>query len=129
MKLVNIHTWGFLIGLAIAGYSSHTLNAQVMTLQQCVDAALAGNRNLLAGRNDLQLGLIRQQEAKSNLMPKVTTAADYKYFIDLPYQLMPLSVFNGPEGQYKEAQFGVPHNLAVNVQLAMPLYNPQMKAG
>lgn len=129
MKLVNIHTLGFLIGLAIVGYSSHSLNAQVMTLQQCVDEALAGNRNLQAGRNDLQLGLIRQQEAKSNLMPKLTTAADYKYFINLPYQLMPLSVFNGPEGQYKEAQFGVPHNLAVNVQLAMPLYNPQMKAG
>ena len=39
---------------------------------------------------------------------------------------MPLSVFGGAEDQFKEAQFGVPHNINANIQLAMPLYNPQI---
>ncbi|MBP6302552.1 MAG: TolC family protein, partial [Bacteroidia bacterium] len=49
-------------------------------------------------------------------------------FTNLPYQLMPLSTFNptAPEGQFKEAQFGVPHNINANLQLSMPLYNPQI---
>jgi OMF family outer membrane factor len=41
---------------------------------------------------------------------------------------MPLSTFNptAPEGQFKEAQFGVPHNINANFTLSMPLYNPQV---
>lgn len=31
-----------------------------------------------------------------------------------------------PEGQFRDIQFGVPHNINANVQLVMPLYNPQI---
>lgn len=129
MKLVNIHTLVVVAGIAMAAGSQHSLRAQTTTLQQCVDASLSDNPNLQVGRNNLRLNSLRQREAKSNRMPRVTAAADYKYFTNLPYQLLPLSVFNGPEGQFKEAQFGVPHNLGANVQLAMPLYQPTIKSG
>lgn len=129
MKLVSIHipllAWLFVF----AGLGDNALQAQTMTLQQCRDTALSYSKNLQVGRNNLRLNPLRQQEARSNLLPKVTASADYKFFTNLPYQLLPLSVFNGPEGQYKEAQFGVPHNLGANIQLAIPLYNPQIKAG
>jgi outer membrane protein TolC len=128
MKLVNIHTLSLALWAAAVGLPP-TLYAQTMTLQQCVEAALSNNKSLLVGRNNLRLYPLKQQEAKSNLWPKATATADYKFFTNLPYQLLPLSVFNGPEGQYKEAQFGVPHNLGVNVQMAMPLYQPQIKTG
>ena len=36
---------------------------------------------------------------------------------------MPLSVFGGPDGQFKEAQFGVPHNINANVLLQVPVYS------
>ena len=127
MKLVNIHS--FLLLLAIAGSVFNSLQAQSMTLQQCLDTALANNKNLQSVRNNLRLSSLRKQEAKSGLLPKLTASADYRFYTNLPYQLLPLSVFNGPEGQYKEAQFGVPHNLSANVQLAMPLYNPSINAG
>ncbi len=129
MKLVNIHKFGFSLWLLAAGLPPATLHSQAMTLQECVEIALTNNKNLQAARNNLQLGQLRKQEATSNLLPKVTASADYKFFTNLPYQLMPLSVFNGPEGQYKEAQFGVPHNLGASVQLALPLYNPPIQAG
>jgi outer membrane protein TolC len=128
MKLVNTHALAFALMLALTSFGK-ALHAQTMSLQQCVETALSNNKNLQAGRNNLALGPLRQQEARSNLWPKATVSADYRFFTNLPYQLLPLSVFNGPEGQYKEAQFGVPHNLAANVQLAIPIYNPQIKAG
>lgn len=39
---------------------------------------------------------------------------------------MPLSAFGGPEGEYKAIQFGVPNSIDANLQLFMPLYNPQV---
>ncbi|MFZ7167316.1 MAG: TolC family protein, partial [Bacteroidota bacterium] len=47
---------------------------------------------------------------------------------ELPTQLMPMNALNpqAPEGQFRDLQFGVPHNINANIQLAMPLYNPQV---
>jgi len=47
----------------------------------------------------------------------------------LPYQLMPMSAFGGPEGQFKETQFGVPHNMSASIQVTLPIYNPQLYGG
>lgn len=129
MKLASIHSKGFMLWLVMAVFGPGALQAQTMYLQQCIDTALYYNRNIQISRNNLTLSRLRKQEAKSNLSPKVSVSADYKYFTHLPYQLMPLSTFNpaAPEGQYKEAQFGVPHNLGASAQLTMPIYNPQIK--
>lgn len=126
MKLVSIHKQTifllfFLIGFQVA-------QAQVWTMQQCIDTAQVRNKNLQMSRNNVAIGEQKEKEAKANLIPKVTVNTDYKYFTNLPYQLMPLSTFNptAPEGQFKEAQFGVPHNINANLQLSMPMYNPQV---
>lgn len=126
MKLVNIHKHSFVLLLLIIGFES--TQAQTWTLQQCIDTAQIHNKNLQMSRNNMAIGEQKKNEAKANLIPKVTANADYKYFTNLPYQLMPLSTFNptAPEGQFKEAQFGVPHNINANLQLSMPLYNPQV---
>lgn len=104
-----------------------TASAQVWTLEQCIDTAQIHNKNLQIQRNKIEIGYQKQQEARGNLLPKVNANADYKYFTNLPYQFMPMSLFGGPEGKYKEVQFGVPHNINANLQLALPLYNPQIK--
>ena len=126
MKLVSIHKQTifllfFLIGFQVA-------QAQVWSMQQCIDTAKVRNKNLQISRNNISIGDQKVKEAKANLIPKLSINADYKYFTNLPYQLMPMSVFNPsvPEGQFKEAQFGVPHNINANLQLSMPLYNPQV---
>lgn len=124
--LVNIHkqTIATLLFLLV----SVSVNAQVFSLQQCLDSAKAHNRMLQVARNNTLIGTEKHKEATANLIPKININADYKYFFDLPTQLMPLSTFNpnAPVGQFKEAQFGVPHNIGANVQLTMPLYNPQI---
>lgn len=126
MKLVNIHKLLFSLILLFGWNSLHSQEA--WTLSQCVDTALQYNRNLQISRNNVAIGRQRQSEATANLIPKLTFNADYKYFSELPHQLMPLSTFNpaAPEWQFKEVQFGVPHNINANLLLAMPLYQPQI---
>ena len=112
----------FLSLLALPGYS------QNLSLAQCIDSAVKNNYNVRISNNDVLHAQAKIAEAKANLLPKVNTAFDYRYYTNLPYQLLPAAVFGGPAGDYKEAQFGVPHNLNVNVQLSYPLYNPVVKA-
>lgn len=124
--LVNVHKpYLTLLFIFIAGTSA---NAQEWSLQQCLDSAQAHNKTLQVANNNRQISIEKHKEATANLVPKVYVNADYKYFFDLPTQLMPLSTFNptAPVGQFKEAQFGVPHNVGANVQLTMPIYNPQL---
>jgi outer membrane protein TolC len=125
MKLVNIHKHSLLLLLIIV---FQAVQAQVWSLQQCIDTAQIYNKNLQMNQNNMAIGEQREKEAKANLIPKVTANADYKYFTNLPYQLLPLSALNpvAPEGEYRAAQFGVPHNINANLQLSMPLYNPQV---
>lgn len=101
---------------------------EVWTLKQCIDTAQVHNKTLQINRNHISISEQREKEAKANLIPKVTANADYKYFMELPTQLMPMNALNpqAPEGQFRDLQFGVPHNINANVQLAMPLYNPQV---
>jgi outer membrane protein TolC len=126
MKLVNIHKQTIFLLFFLIGFQA--AQAQVWTMQQCIDTAQVRNKNLQMSRNNVAIGEQKEKEAKANLIPKVTVNTDYKYFTNLPYQLMPLSTFNptAPEGQFKEAQFGVPHNINANLQLSMPMYNPQV---
>jgi OMF family outer membrane factor len=125
--LVNIHKRKLILLLLIALFAVLPSKAQqVWTLQQCLDTAQLNNKNLQIGRNNVLIGEQKQAEAKSNLIPKINANADYRYYMELPYQYMPLSAFDGPEGEFKQIQFGVPHNINANLQLSMPLYNSQV---
>jgi OMF family outer membrane factor len=126
--LVNIHKLILiLIMLQVSG--RNLVHAQEpWSLKQCLDTAQAYNRGLRIERNNIAISGQKEKEVKASLYPKITANADYKYFMDLPYQLMPMSTFNpsAPAGQFKEAQFGVPHSINANLQLVLPLYNPQL---
>lgn len=124
--LVNTHK---LIFISILFIGWNTVQAQeVWTLKQCIDTAQVHNKNLQINRNNISISEQREKEAKANLIPKITANADYKYFMELPTQLMPMNALNpqAPEGQFRDLQFGVPHNINANIQLAMPLYNSQI---
>ena len=124
MKLINIRKQVLILVLFITGFNS--AQAQVWSLQQCIDTAQVYNKALQMSRNNVAISQQRKMEAKANLIPKISANADYKYFTDLPTQLMPASIFGGPAETFKETQFGVPHNINANLQLTMPLYNPQV---
>jgi OMF family outer membrane factor len=122
--LVNIHKHLLLVLLSLV--IIYSAQAQVWTLQQCVDTAQVNNRSLQISRNNIQVGVQKHKEANANLCPKLNALGEYKYYTDQPTQLMPLTTFGGPDGKFKETQFGVPHNINANIQFVMPLYNSQI---
>jgi len=99
-------------------------HAQTLSLEQCIDTALIYNRNIKLSQQDVNIASEKNKEIKGNLLPKLNGMTDYRYYTDLPYQLMPADAFGGPAGTYKEVQFGVPQSLNANLQLAIPIYNP-----
>lgn len=124
--LVNTHK---LVSILIIIIGWNTVQAQeVWTLKQCIDTAQVHNKTLQLNRNNIGLSVEKQKEVKANLIPKIMANADYKYFMELPTQLMPMNALNptAQEGLFRDLQFGVPHNINANVQLVMPLYNPQI---
>jgi len=122
--LVNIHIHKIILLLLLTVVSVRPAQSQIWTLQQCIDTALVYNKSLQISRNSMEIAEQKHKEAWANLIPKVNVNADYRYYASLPYQFMPLSAFGGPDGQFKEVQFGVPHNINANLQLTMSIYNP-----
>lgn len=124
--LVNIRKL-ILILILFIGWNS-VVAQEDWTLEQCIDTAKIYNKTLQVNRNNIGLSSEKQKEAKANLNPKITANADYRYFMELPTQLMPMNALNpqAPEGQFRDLQFGVPHNISSNISLAMPLYNSQL---
>jgi len=124
--LVNTHSFKkkLLLVFTILIFTVNA-NAQNWSLKQCIDTALVHNKSLRIAQSDIEIAKQKNKEAKGGLIPKLYGNVDYRYYTDLPFQLLPASIFNGPVGVYKEAQFGVPHNLNANLMLDVPLYNPQ----
>ena len=101
---------------------------EVLSLTQVLDQTRKQNKNLKMSENEVKIASEKNKEVKSNLIPKIQANGDYKYYFDLPTQLMPAKAFNpmAPDWKFKPAQFGVPHNINANVQIVLPVYNPQL---
>jgi OMF family outer membrane factor len=126
-KLVNIYKLSIVLFLVFLG--SFEIKAQVWGLDKCLSTAESNNKTLQINKNQIEISASKHAEVKGSLLPKVNLVSDYKYFMDLPYQLLPAAVFGGQSGQFKEAQFGVPHNISAQLQFAMPIYQPQIMGG
>ena len=128
MKLVSTHKH-IAVFILFISYSSIGFTQNIWSLEQCIDTAKVNNKQMKMSKHNIDIAAEKKAASRAQLIPKLMVNADYKYFTDLPYQLMPLSDFGGPEGQFKETQFGVPHNISANRQLSIPLYKPQIYGG
>jgi OMF family outer membrane factor len=124
--LVSVNKQHFLILILLV--FGQGLKAQIWTLQQCIDTARVQNKTIRIANNNAIMSGEKTRESKAYLFPRLTANGEYKYYFNLPYQLLPQSTFNpsAPESQFNAAQFGVPHNINANIQLFIPLYNPQI---
>ena len=125
--LVNIHLFVrqlILLGSFALLLSARPATSQELSLDQCIDLALEHNWSIRLSQKDILIARDINNEAKSNLLPKLNGVADYRYYTDLPYQFMPAEAFGGAAGTYKQVQFGVPQNVNINAQLSIPIFNP-----
>ncbi len=100
-----------------------------LSLQECVEQAVQNNTNILIANSDVEMASRKREEITAKLLPQLSLSADYRYYNELPTQLIPASMFGGPVGVYKETQFGVPHVLNGNIQGNMPIYNQTILSG
>lgn len=130
MKLVSVHKLIIFSGILLySAFGTSPLSAEQWSLQQCIDSAIVHNKSLEISRNEIEISQEKESEVYANLIPKLEFNSEYKYFTDLPYQIMPMGLFGGPPGKFKEVQFGVPHNINANILLTMPIYNAQIFGG
>lgn len=127
--LVNIHIQKFFLVMLILFSFQAQAQVKTWTLEECLDAAMVQNKNIKMAKNQGEIAILKNKEAKAQLLPKLFIQGDYRYFTELPYQLMPQSAFGGPEGVFREIQFGVPHNISANLTFKMPLYDAQVMGG
>ncbi len=118
----------YIIALLLLSGIVKTNAQEVLSLKQVLEKAGEYNKSLKISENEMLMADEKHKEVKSNLIPKIQAFGDYKYFFDLPTQLMPAKAFNpmAPEWEFKPAQFGVPHNINANVQVMLPVFNPQL---
>ena len=112
----------YIVGMILI--SNVAVYGQTLTLEQCVGTALQYNRNIKLSQQDIFQANEKNKETRGNILPKIVGLTDYRYYTDLPYQIMPAAAFGGVAGTYKEVQFGVPQSLNANLQVTVPVYNP-----
>lgn len=117
-----------LIALSIYSLGSHAQNVPY-SLEDLVEKALTHNLEVQSQELETQATEAKIKEVRAMGLPQVNVSGDYKYYIKIPAQVIPLSAFGGPEGEYATAGFGLPWNLATNMQVTQALYNHSLKIG
>jgi len=86
----------------------------------------------LANQPEMQMELLNESKAESAqlnslsvLMPQVKAISSFDDYFSLPVQLIPAEIFGGPEGEFREVQFGTQYVLSYGLEANMPLINAQ----
>lgn len=120
---MNKHIFFFMLTSLGSGF---WLWGQGLSLQECLDRALAQNLELKVQQTELRIAQENLQEARTLLKPQISATADYKYFFNVPTQLIPASFFGGSSEEYATGQLGVPVNFGAKVQANQIIYNGQV---
>ncbi len=103
-----------------------TAQAQELTLDQLIDQALKTNQDVQISRLNERQTDAQINEVKANARPQVKLQGDYRRYLKIPGQVIPASLFGGPEGTYSAVAFGLPYNLSTTLQVTQALYNPAL---
>ncbi|QIP14277.1 TolC family protein [Spirosoma aureum] len=109
----------FVLGFTVA-------RAQDFTLDQLINKALTNNYSVQSARLDEIKTEAQIAEVKASARPQVNLTGDYKRYLKIPGQVIPASVFGGPEGTYSAVAFGLPYNLSTSLQATQALYNQSL---
>jgi outer membrane protein len=100
--------------------------AQDYTLDQLINKALTNNFSVQTARLDEIKTDAQIAEVRASARPQVNLTGDYRRYLKIPGQVIPASVFGGPEGTYSAVAFGLPYNLSTSVQATQQLYNQSL---
>jgi len=101
------------------------INAQEVSLKDLISRALQNNQTIKSSVLETEIADKRISEVKSYMLPQVNVSGDYKYYTQMPLQLVPASTLGGPENVYQPFEFGTPWNLGTTISAGQLLYSQQ----
>lgn len=104
-------------------------NAQETSLKELINRALQNNQTIKSSVLETEIADKRISEVKSNMLPQVNVSGDYKYYTQMPIQLVPASSLGGPANHYVPFEFGTPWNLGTTVSLGQLIYSQEYITG
>ncbi|MFI5135742.1 MAG: TolC family protein [Chitinophagales bacterium] len=112
----------FIILFALLSASASAQTAAVdtmrMSLQQCIDYALANQTIVKNTQLDAEISRRQSQEYTGIALPQVAGKFDFADYLKLPTSLIPAEFFGGEPGTYVPLQFGTQYNGTANVTLS-----------
>ena len=106
-----------------------TCKAQEVKLEDLINTALKNSQNVRTAILDDSIADERITEIKSNMLPQVSVNGDYKYYSQIPVQLISASIMGGPPNYYVPFEFGVPWNLGTTFSLGQLLFSQEYITG
>lgn len=102
---------------------------QAISVDQAIQIALANNteikRSLLSVRDaDQQI-----RTAWSNVLPEITSSANYTRNLEVPVNFLPAEIFGGPEGVLEPVAFGTDNNWQGGFTVSQTIFNGQAFVG
>ena len=97
--------------------------SQSKTLDECLQMAMKNNPQTRLVELEQKMPDLKIQELKKFFLPRLTLNGDYKFYYQMPQQLIPAAAFGGPPGVYNTVTFGVPHNIGLGLQASQMILN------
>jgi outer membrane protein TolC len=101
------------------------LNAQEISLKDLISKSLQNNQTIKTSALDVTIADKKISEVKFNMLPQVNINGDYKYYTQMPLQLVPASTLGGQENVYIPFEFGTPWNLGTTISAGQLIYSQQ----
>ncbi len=125
MKLVYLFTL-----VALLGLDSYAQNEPVqMTLQECIDFALANNQNIKNAQLELDISGYRVGEILADGLPQLNASADLGYNYKVPTSFFPAEFFGGEPGTFLPRQLSPAYNGSAAVNLNQMVFDGSFFVG
>jgi outer membrane protein len=112
--------------------SSSKITAQQkneFSVKQAVDYGIKNSVTVRNALIDIQIQKQTNREFTAVAYPQVSAGGTFNYFLNIPISLIPLSAFGGPEGQFRQAQFGTTFNTTGSIDASQILFDGQVFIG
>lgn len=109
--------------IAMAGQAAYA--QRTMTLQECIDYALANNPNIKSARAAVDASQAKVGEYLATGLPQLTAAADLGDNFVIPTTFVPAQIFNpnAPEGALAPVQFGTKYTGRASIDLQQMIFS------
>ncbi len=119
----------FLLFLAGLLQAQDQKQAYAFTLQEAIDHAVQHNYSAINANRDIEIAKQKKWETTTIGLPQISGSGTYQYNFELQKQLIPASIFGGPQGEFAEVAFGTKQNMGGVLTLSQLIFDGSYLVG